>query len=241
MQTKGGVAHSNPRPARVSPTNLSSESWPRARLAYQFVRPTPPLAYLMYALTLSTPSRTPSPTNWPFPTNVASPPLRSRPLLSLSHALASRHLSLAPMFDGLYTLSLSLSLSRSFTSLRLSLAPTRNWTLSSLFLPRPFASARALTKSCATDSLSHASSLAQASPTRPRTTTLSSVFLALGPKIWPRQSADACRPTAATPARMIGGRSSTSRPAPANSRPSSGNFPSRRRRRLSGNRLLRTI
>jgi hypothetical protein len=225
MQTKGGIARSNPRPARVSPANLPSVSQPRAHLAHQFVRPTPPLAYLIYALALSTPLRTPSPTNWPFPTNVASPSLRSRPLLSLftrprqPTSLARTHLRQ------------SLSLSRSFTSLRLSLAPTRNRTLSSLSLPRSFASPRALGKSCATDSLPHA----HAQPT------LSSVFLALGPKIGPRQSADACRPTAATPARTIGGKSPTSRPAPTNSRPSAGNFPSRRRRRLSGNRLLRAI
>jgi hypothetical protein len=137
MQTKGGIARSNPRPARVTPTNLPSVVRPRTRLPHEFVRPTPPLAYLIYALALSTPPRTPSPTNWPFP---KVPPFA----LTLSHARASRHLSLASICGELY---FSLPLSRSFTSLRLSLAPTRNRTLSSLPLPRSFTSPRDLAKS----------------------------------------------------------------------------------------------
>jgi hypothetical protein len=51
---------------RVSPNNWTSESPPRARLAYQLVPVTLPLTYLIYALALSTPPRTPSPTG-PFP------------------------------------------------------------------------------------------------------------------------------------------------------------------------------
>jgi hypothetical protein len=63
MQAKGGIARSNTRHARVSPINLPSVVRPRALLAREFVRPTPPLAYLIYALALSTPPRTPSPAN----------------------------------------------------------------------------------------------------------------------------------------------------------------------------------
>jgi hypothetical protein len=65
--------------------------------------------------------------------------------------------------------------------------------------------------------------------------------LALGPGIEPRRSAGVRRPTAATLADTIGETPLPSGPAPANSRPSSGNFPSRRWRRLSGNRLLLAI
>jgi hypothetical protein len=160
------------------------------RLAHQFVRPTPPLAYLIYALALSIRPRTPSPTNWPFSTNVASPSLRFRPSFSLSHTPAPADIP------------------------RLHPSATNSLTLFHQPTPLPCAHAQP---------------------------TLSSVFLALGPKIGPRQCADACRPTAATPVRTIGGKSPTSRPSPKNSRPSSRNFPSHRRRRLSGNRLLRAI
>jgi hypothetical protein len=54
--------------------------------------------------------------------------------------------------------------------------------------------------------LAHAPSLARVLWCNYAQPTLSSVFLALRPKIGPRRGADACRPTAATPARMTGGR-----------------------------------
>jgi hypothetical protein len=89
-------------------------------------------------------------------------------------------------------------------------------------------------------SLSHSSTSLRFSlaPTR---SLVDSVSFALGPGIESIRSAGARRPTAATPARMIGGKLPSSVLASANSHPSSANFPSRRRRRLSGNRFLLVI
>jgi hypothetical protein len=114
-----------------------------------------------------------------------------------------------------------LSLSHFSTSLRFSLAPMHSRV-------HPL-------------SLSHTLSLSHVSSSHPRVAYYDNVLPRTRARNRARRSAGARRLTAATLARMIGGKLPSSVPAPANSHPSSANFPSHRRKRLSGNRLLLAI
>jgi hypothetical protein len=151
MQTKEGVAHSNPRPTRVSPTNSPYEPRP-PRTSCVPIRPIDPAPHLPHVCARPVDPSSNTLTNQQAHSHQRPPP--KVPPLALSLTCPRQPTSLARTHVRRTLFSLSLCRSHSFTSLRLSLAPTRNWTLSSLSLPRSFASPRALTKSCATNSLS---------------------------------------------------------------------------------------
>jgi hypothetical protein len=186
--------------------------YPRTPLESKLVLPPPPRKPLAYQLAIPTPTRT-----------------------ALIKKLTYSH-ECYPLLTEVPPLSL---FSRTLSLTNVSPSHPQSPHQQASLLPRVLSPPNRSTAPLSSLSHSFTNQLFSLAPTLSRLSTAFS--LALGPGIGPRRSAGARRPMAATPTDTIGETPLPSSPAPANSRPSSENFPSRRRRRLSGNRLLLAI